>query len=98
VLAGCASSPSPRKATTEPQVARPSVEAQVVQEPGGFTITQPVSLPGEVRSDYVAAVRLLKQEKYEPGIALLLKVTERAPELTAANNDLGIAIAGSEEP
>jgi len=93
LLAGCASSPSPRKATTEPQVARPSVEAQVVQEPGGFTITQPVSVPAEVRSDYVAAVRMLKQEKYEPGIALLLKVTERAPELTAAHIDLGIAYA-----
>src|SRR5882672_10355650 len=72
LLAGCASH-SHKVATTEPRNVRTSVEAKVVQEPGGFTITQPVSVPAEVRSDYEAAVRMLKQEKYEPGIALLLK-------------------------
>ena len=94
---GCAS-PS-HKATTEPSAVRPSVEqpkieqAKVVQDPGGFTITQPVSAPGEVRTDYEKAVRMLKEEKYEPGIALLLKVVERAPHMTAAHIDLGIAYA-----
>jgi Flp pilus assembly protein TadD len=34
---------------------------------------------------------MLKEEKYEPGIAVLLKVIERAPEMTAAHIDLGIA-------
>ena len=92
LLAGCAST-SHKVTTTEPRDVRPSVEAQVVQEPGGFTITQPVSVPAAVRADYEAAVRMLKQERYEPGIALLLKVTERAPELTAAHIDLGIAYA-----
>ena len=92
LLSGCASNPS--KATTEPVDARPGVaEAKVVAEPGGFTVTQPVSVPSEARADYDKAVRLLQEEKYEPGIALLVKVTERAPDLTTAHIDLGIAYA-----
>ena len=95
LLAGCAS--APRQATAKPAaaVATPvSVgAAQVVQDPGGFTITQPVTVPGEARADYEKAVRLLQSEKYEEGIALLVKVTERAPDLTAAHIDLGIAYA-----
>src|SRR5262249_34850985 len=96
-LAGCAS--APHQATTEP-VATPEVAsspsvaaAQVTQDPGGFTSTQPVSVPGDARADYEKAVRLLKEEKYEPGIALLVKVTERVPDLTAAHIDLGMAYA-----
>src|SRR5258706_7749742 len=92
LLAGCAS--NPHQATTEAADAPPAVEeANLVRDPGGFTITQPVSAPGEVRGDYEKAVRLLKEEKYEPGIALLLKVVERAPDITAAHIDLGIAYA-----
>ena len=56
-------------------------------------ITQAVNAPSDARADYEKAVRMLKEEKYEPGIALLLKVTERAPDMTAAHIDLGIAYA-----
>jgi len=91
LLVGCASD-SHRATTAEPADApAPLEEAKVQQDPGGFTITQPVHVTADVRADYEAAVRMLKGEKYEPGIALLLKVVERAPEVTAAHIDLGIA-------
>jgi Flp pilus assembly protein TadD len=92
LLAGCAS--DSHKATAEPVEARPGIaEATVAVDPGGFSITQPVMVTAEVRADYEKAVRMLKEEKYEAGIALLLKVTERAPDLTAAHIDLGVAYA-----
>ncbi len=73
----------------ERQAARVDVE----QDAGGFTITQHVSVSDEVRADYEAAVRMLEEEQYEPGIALLLEVTEREPTVTAAHIALGIAYA-----
>jgi len=97
LIVGCAS--TSHKVTTEPLEAPPVVveaqvvEATVLQDPGGFTIVQPVAAPAGVRADYEMAVRMLKEERYESGIALLLKVTERAPEMTAAHIDLGIAYA-----
>ena len=93
LIVGCASNPH-KTETTEPGNAPAKVEeAKVVRDPSGFTITQPVHVPSDVRSDYEEAVRMLKDERYEPGIALLLKVVERAPEMTAAQIDLGIAYA-----
>jgi tetratricopeptide (TPR) repeat protein len=56
-------------------------------------VTQSVAVTDEVRADYESAVRTLKEERYEPGIALLVKVTEHAPALTVAHVDLGIAYA-----
>lgn len=50
-------------------------------------------LTGEMGPDYEEAVRLLDEAKYEPGITSLLRLTEEAPELTAAHIDLGIAYA-----
>jgi Flp pilus assembly protein TadD len=92
LIAGCAS--HGHKATKAPSDVRPKVkEAKVVQDPGGFTITQPVNVPADVRADYEAAVRLLKEHRYEPGIALMLKVTEHVPHMAAAHIDLGIAYA-----
>ena len=43
------------------------------------------------RADYQAAVVMLKETQYESGIALLLKVTEHVPDLTAVHNDLASA-------
>lgn len=101
LVVGCASGPPKAKATEPARVQpgtkeakRPEVqEAKVVRDPGGFAITQPATVPGEARSDYEAAVRLLEKERYEPAIDLLVKVTEKAPGLTAAHIDLGMAYA-----
>jgi tetratricopeptide (TPR) repeat protein len=66
---------------------------------GGFLGTIDPSDPAsdlhteEVRADYEKAEGMLKEAHYEPGIALLLKVVERAPALAPARIDLGIAYA-----
>jgi Flp pilus assembly protein TadD len=99
LVVGCASHPDKAALTTSAEQVgvHPEVrqEARLERDPAGFgfTITQPVNLTSSVRGDYESAVRMLKEAKYEPGIALLLKVTERAPEMTAAHIDLGIAYA-----
>lgn len=62
-----------------------------VRDDGGFHITDEVRVGAGVRDDFDRAVGLLDQEQYEAGIALLVEVTEAAPDLTAAHIDLGIA-------
>jgi len=59
----------------------------------GRAITQGAGFTDQMRADYQSAVAMLKQERYEPGIALLLKMTEKIPRLTAVHIDLGIAYA-----
>jgi len=79
--------------TTNTLVEAQAVQVDVEQDAGGFTITQHVDVTAEVLADYEAAVRMLDDQRYEPGIALLLEVTERAPAVTAAHIALGIAYA-----
>jgi tetratricopeptide (TPR) repeat protein len=79
--------------TTNAPAETPAALTNVEPDAGGFTITESVLVTDEVRADYDSAVRMLEQQQYEPGIALLLKVTEQAPELTAPHVNLGMAYA-----
>lgn len=68
-----------------------------VRDESGFTITEDVNVGFGVRDDFQSAVQLLEQNEYERGIALLLEVTEAAPDLTAAHIDLGMAYARTDD-
>src|SRR5215475_10852844 len=71
-----------------------SPESKVSNPPkSAGAITQGAGVTDQMRADYLSAVAMLKQEQYEPGIALLLKMTEKIPRLTAVHIDLGIAYA-----
>ena len=77
--------------TSKKPVDKKAARVNVEQASGVLTITQRMKVNADVRTDYETAVRMLKEERYEPGIALLLKVTERAPDAASAYIDLGIA-------
>lgn len=65
----------------------PEIEADET----GFTITEQLRISGEARADYQAALQILRQERYEQGIGMLLDIVEIAPEITAPYIGLGIA-------
>jgi Flp pilus assembly protein TadD len=79
-----ASAGKPRGAASTPQ-----------PDAGGFQLVEKVHIPADVRADYDNAMRLLEAKQYDQGIALLLKVTQKAPSATAAYVDLGIAYGKS---
>jgi tetratricopeptide (TPR) repeat protein len=56
-----------------------------------FTITEQARISGDARSQYDSALRLLEQERYPEGIAVLLEVAQKAPDVTAPQINLGIA-------
>ena len=84
--------PTPAPAPVQAQVEKVSL-LNVHQDAGGFTITQRMQVPPDVRADYDMAVNMLEAGRYQPGIAVLLKVIERSPDAAAAHLDLGIAYA-----
>jgi Tfp pilus assembly protein PilF len=81
--------------TTSPVVketqAKPAEAVGLLQDASGFTVAEDVRVAADTRSEYDSAMRLLDQKQYDQGIALLVKVTESAPTVTAPYVDLGIA-------
>ena len=103
-LAACSSSPSKPPASTSAKPAKAAnvtkaakavlaLRVDVQQDEGGFTIVEEVRVGNDIHSDYDAAMRFFEQKQYQQGIAALLRVTQAAPNVTAAHIDLGIAYA-----
>jgi Tfp pilus assembly protein PilF len=69
------------------QVSNPSKSVNATTQGQGVGVTD------EMRANYESAVGMLKEERYEPGMALLRKMTEKMPALTAAHISLGMAYA-----
>ena len=103
-LAACSSAPTkpPVQSAAQPASvakaakaakAAPALRVDVQQDEGGFTIVEEVRVGNEIHADYDAAMRSFEQKQFEQGIASLLRVTQAAPNVTAAHIDLGIAYA-----
>jgi Flp pilus assembly protein TadD len=74
---------------------KPREAGATSQADGGFQLTEKLRIPADVRADYDNALRLLEAKQYDQGIALLLNVTQKAPNAAAAYVDLGIAYSKS---
>jgi Tfp pilus assembly protein PilF len=105
-LAACSSPPSSPQAHSAAKVASsakaakaakpaPALRVDMQQDEGGFSIVEDVRVGNDIHADYDAAMRFFEQKQYEQGIASLVKVTQAAPNVTAAHIDLGIAYARS---
>lgn len=66
-------------------------EQTELRDEAGFRITEEVRVSGSLRADFDNALDLLEQEEYAGGIALLVGLTEAAPNVTTAHIDLGMA-------
>ena len=98
LVSACATSPqthNERKAGAKKSGTIQPARVDIQQDATGFTILEDVQVGADVRASYDSAVRQLEQTQYEQGISILLKVTENAPQVTAAHIDLGIAYARS---
>ena len=84
MLGACASNaPAPR----------PVVHTQIQQDESGFALLDTVRVGSDARADYDSAIRLLTQGQSGEGIALLQKLAQTVPDVTAPHVDLGIAYA-----
>ncbi len=93
LLAAACSAPVPvaKQEDKSPQPLRVDIR----QDATGFSIMEDVRVSADVRAGYDAAIDLLRQERYDEGIAALVSVTESTPDVTAPHIDLGIAYARS---
>jgi Flp pilus assembly protein TadD len=74
--------------TTKPQRKAANI---AIEEAIGFTITEEVQIPESIRVKYYEALRYLRDENLQQGIAVLKQVTDAAPTVTAPKIDLGVA-------
>jgi Flp pilus assembly protein TadD len=95
LLAAACTGPEP--ATRQANKAPVPLRVEIQQDAAGFTIMEDVRVSADVRAEYDAAISLLRQERYDEGIAALFSVTETSPEVTAPHIDLGIAYARAGE-
>ena len=82
-------------ATTAPATKAHDTAAARQPEAGGFQLNERVRVPADARTDYDNAMRLVDTGQYAQGIALLQRVTQKAPTAAAAYVDLGIAYGRS---
>ena len=93
MLAACAmTAPAPKQAAP-----KPAEGDGLQQSETGFTVAEEVHVGADIQAEYDNAMRLLEQKAYEQGIALLVKVTQSAPAITAPYVDLGIAYSRAGE-
>ena len=64
----------------------------------GFVITEVGQMSDTVRRDFDNAVSLLTEEHYEDAIALLKKIIEQSPGVSAPHINLGIAYQHTDKP
>lgn len=97
-LAACGTTAPATRAggtATAPAIRASGPPAVLKAEAGGFQLTEKVRVPADARADYDNAMRLLDARQYDQGIALLQRVTQKAPTAAAAYVDLGIAYGKS---
>lgn len=87
----------PALAAKKKAEAKPAEPVGVTATDGGFTVVEAAQADADTRAEYTRAMRLLEQQQYAQGAAALEKVVEKAPALTAAQVDLGIAWARAGE-
>jgi Flp pilus assembly protein TadD len=107
VCAGCVSAPPTGDEPAEPQPVAVSGAGEdmsallrdrrrrdypdIETDETGFTITEQLRISGEARADYLAALQVLRQGRYEQGIDLLQNIVAAEPEITAPYIGLGVA-------
>src|SRR5260370_12540140 len=83
--------------TIEPATKARGTGAALQPEAGRFQLTEKLRVPADARVDFDNAIRLVDAGQYDRGIALLHRVTEKAPAAPAAYVDLGLAYGRSRD-
>ena len=93
VLSGCATGGKvePELVVQEAPVTQGPTVAQLADGRKGFVITEVPQLDDRARRDFQRAVAMLNDGRYEQAVALLVKVVEQSPGVSAPYINLAIA-------